>query len=721
MSAAFSAKPLWDDVPLPSFPGLKKSAEVDVVVVGAGLTGITAAYLLKQAGCRVALLDRRSVGGTDTGCTSAHLTVVVDQDLLSLAETFGEDHARAVWDAGFAAIDQIDSLVQELGIDCEFSWVPGFRHVPFDGDGPSAEADRKKLDAEAALANAIGFDVTPVDRTPLVDRPGWRIENQAVFHPRKYLRRLLEAIPGDGSFVCENSEAAFDASSGECEVDGHRIKAPHVVVATHNPIVGRSSQAAAALLQTRLALYTSYVVSSPLPDDDALRGCYWDTSSPYRYIRVDRGDDGPRLIAGGEDHKTGQASDTREAYAALERWLRKLVPGVDLQHRWSGQVIETNDGLPLIGDVGANQFIATGYAGNGMTFGTLSAMMARDAITRRTNPWTALFGPDRWALRHKPWDYLRENADYPYYLVRDRFAGAQSRTFRSVLRGTGKLVEHDGQIVAAYRDERGKLTTLSAICTHLGCRVGWNTAEQTWDCPCHGSRFSSTGEVLAGPQKRRWRNSTWRPQTDDRKPRAHRSELRTRWRLSGSSSSAHHQAASTHSARWSAALPPHFPAPICIVLHTAPDSPGMLAQILSRAGPLPVGIATNGMRLEESRIYVAPPDHHLLIEPGGLHVSKGPTENRFRPAIDPLFRSAAQVYGPAAIGVVLTGNLDDGTAGLWAIKRLGGIAIVQDPGDALFPSMPLSALRHVDVEYTLPVADIAAASCTPRRGADRGA
>ena len=154
-------------------------------------------------------------------------------------------------------------------------------------------------------------------------------------------------------------------------------------------------------------------------------------------------------------------------------------------------------------------------------------------------------------------------------------------------------------------------------------------------------------------------------------------------------------------------LPGDFAAPICVVMHTSPQSPAVLPQIVSRAGRLPAATAKSGDRLVPGRIYVAPPDCHLLVEPGRVRVAKGPKENRFRPAIDPLFRSAAQVYGPRAIGVILTGNLDDGTAGLWAIKQLGGCAIVQDPVDALFPSMPRSALHHVKVDHCVPVADIA--------------
>ena len=158
-------------------------------------------------------------------------------------------------------------------------------------------------------------------------------------------------------------------------------------------------------------------------------------------------------------------------------------------------------------------------------------------------------------------------------------------------------------------------------------------------------------------------------------------------------------------------LPPDFPAPICVVLHTSPQSPGLLGKILANAGALPAVTAATGMQLKAGHIYVAPPDHHLLIEPGGVCLGRGPKENRFRPAIDPLFRSAAQVYGHGAVGVILTGNLDDGSAGLRTIKQLGGIAIVQDPRDALFPAMPTNALRHLAADYMVPLSEMVGALC----------
>jgi Rieske Fe-S protein len=226
---------------------------------------------------------------------------------------------------------------------------------------------------------------------------------------------------------------------------------------------------------------------------------WWDTSDPYHFVRVDPHRDYDVVIVGGEDHKTGQQEDTMACYRRLEEYFRKIVPTVELTNRWSGQVIETPDGLPYIGQSADHQYSATGYAGNGLTFGTLAGVMMSDLVLGRTNPWTELFDPSRKALTRGVWDYVKENIDYPYYLVRDRFAGAEGKSLRSVKRGQGKIIERNGAKVAASRDAAGKVTLRSAVCTHMGCTVGWNPAERTWDCPCHGSRFKPNGEVISGP------------------------------------------------------------------------------------------------------------------------------------------------------------------------------------------------------------------------------
>jgi glycine/D-amino acid oxidase-like deaminating enzyme/nitrite reductase/ring-hydroxylating ferredoxin subunit len=493
-------KPIWDEVELPGFKPLSHDVEVDVAVIGAGVTGITAAWLLKQEGFRVALLDRRQVGGVDTGCTSAHLTAVIDTDLTTLASTLGNARARAVWDAGLAAIDQIESLIEECDIQCGFRRVPGYHHAAVDADDDTVAKEAERLQAEAALATELGFNVEVVRSTPLMNQPGWRIDDQAIFNPRAYLKGLLHRIPGDGSIVCEQSEVTFTGVAERLACGAHVIRAPRVFVATHNPLVGRQGEISAAFFQTNLALYTSCVLAARVKKPvDIVPGLFWDTSKPYHYVRTYEDKTGTKLIAGGEDYKTGQVADTRKPFEDLERWFKRLAPDAKVTHRWSGQVIETPDGLPFIGDVGSRQYVATGYGGNGLTFGTLAAMIVRDAITgARSNPWAELFDVNRSAIARGPFEYLRENVDYPYYLVRDRFS-TFSHHLRGLQRGQGRLVELEGRLVAASRDTDGQLTLLSADCTHMGCRVNWNQAEGTWDCPCHGSRFLATGEVLAGP------------------------------------------------------------------------------------------------------------------------------------------------------------------------------------------------------------------------------
>jgi Rieske Fe-S protein len=254
----------------------------------------------------------------------------------------------------------------------------------------------------------------------------------------------------------------------------------------------------ATLFQTKLALYSTYAVGGTLPRDAVPHGSYWDTKDPYDYLRVHADGQRDYAILGGEDHKTGQSADPEVCYARLEERARQLMSGIELTHRWSGQVIETPDGLPYIGESAERQFIASGFAGNGMTFGTVAAMMAVDALEGRKNPWTDLFDPNRKKLS-AAWDYLLENKDYPYYMVRDLFASPDGRSLRALGRGQGKILKLGGKTVAAYRDEKGTVTKLSATCTHMGCTVEWNTAERTWDCPCHGSRFEPTGKVIGGP------------------------------------------------------------------------------------------------------------------------------------------------------------------------------------------------------------------------------
>jgi glycine/D-amino acid oxidase-like deaminating enzyme/nitrite reductase/ring-hydroxylating ferredoxin subunit len=478
------------------YPALDRNLTVDVAIVGGGITGLTAAYLLKRAGHSVALIDRSRCGGVDSSLTTAHVTAVTDLDLTHLVDTFGRDSAWAVWDAGLAAIDQIDRIIRREEIECEWSWVNGYKHASLEGGGDERDALRK----EAELACELGFDATYRDEVPYFGLPGVEYAGQAKFHPRKYLSALAKIVDGDGSHVFEHTECTEVCDDPlSVKAGDHTISCGYVVIATHTPLTGKTNVASALLFQTKLYLYTSYVLGGRLPVGAIPEASFWDTSDPYYYLRIDphRGYD--YAIFGGRDHKTGQADDTERCYGELERIARRVMPSLEVTHRWSGQVVETNDGLPFIGETSDRQFAATGFSGNGMTFGTLAGLMAHDTVIGRRNPWRELFDPSRKKLRGGAWDYIKENVDYPYYLIRDRVLGPEGKSLRSIPRGEGRVIESDGQRIAAYRSDAGVLTLLSPTCTHMGCQVAWNAAERTWDCPCHGSRFEPRGAVLAGP------------------------------------------------------------------------------------------------------------------------------------------------------------------------------------------------------------------------------
>jgi glycine/D-amino acid oxidase-like deaminating enzyme/nitrite reductase/ring-hydroxylating ferredoxin subunit len=491
--------PYWDAAGrLEPFPRLHRDLEADVVVIGGGMTGVSAAYLIQRTGRTVALVERGRLGGIDTGVTTAHVTCVTDLRPNDLVKTFGKDHARAAWDAGLAAIAQIAECVEDEQIDCGFEWVPGYLHAPFGHPVTSSEIEALRHDADVAAE--LGFDARFVDTVPLINQPGVEIDGQARFHPRKYLKGLLDRVSGDGVSVFEHTtvdSVEDDPLTVVC--GGHRIRCGHVFVATHNPLVGKAGLIRATMLQTKLALYTSYVVAGRVAIGAVPDALFWDTADPYRYLRIDRRRDFDIAILGGEDHKTAQADDRARRFEILEDALRALAPAVEITHHWSGQVIETSDGLPFIGEIVPGQSIGTGYAGNGMTFGTLAAIMARDRIEGRVNPWERLFAPGRTNILGAAWDYLVENKDYPYYLIRDRFAGAEGRSTRVVKRGQGRILDIDGTRVAAYRRKNGAMVMRSARCTHMGCEVRWNEVDGTWECPCHGSRFDTDGAVIAGP------------------------------------------------------------------------------------------------------------------------------------------------------------------------------------------------------------------------------
>ncbi|MCC6989745.1 MAG: FAD-dependent oxidoreductase [Acidobacteria bacterium] len=489
----------WLTDPARAYAPLDSDRRVDVVVVGAGITGVTAAYLLRARGFSVALLDRGRVGGGDTGHTTAHLAAVTDRPPHDLLAAFGAEAASAVWDAGTAAIREIERIAGELGIDCGFARVPGYLHAR--PGHARAQADAATLREGLAAAAPLGLDAEWCDAVPVFDTPGIRYADQARFRPQVYLHAMAAALHDGGCLVCEHTNV--DDIAGRpfrVSAAGHVIQADRVVLATHVPLQGAAGSVGTMLSQVRLALYTSYALRARIERGSLPDALWWDTVDPYRYVRIDPGDTHDYVIVGGADHKTGQRRDEAASYGELETVLRAVAPAAEIDYRWSGQVVEPSDGLPFIGESAAGQFSATGYGGNGLTFGTIAGLMAADWASGVTNPFSDVFAWGRSGLRGGGASaVLNENADYPLRRLHDAVTSAPAVSEASLALGGGAILEVDGTVAAVYRRQDGSVARLSAACPHMGCRVAWNDAEATWDCPCHGSRFAPDGAVLAGP------------------------------------------------------------------------------------------------------------------------------------------------------------------------------------------------------------------------------
>ena len=499
---------LWLDTAHPDRqPALARDTDADVCVIGAGIAGATTAYLLAKEGRSVILIDDGTPGCGQTAMTTAHLTAVIDDRYTEMIRLHGVDGARLACDSHRSAIARIESICRGEGIDASFARVSGYLFL-------SPEHDERLLDEEMTAAREAGLDVEKLQAAPVQgfhSGPCLHFPRQAQFHPLQYLNGLLAAFTRAGGLLHGGVRATGVASGEPAEVQtaaGPRIRAKAVVVATNSPFVDEFA------IHTKQAPYYTYVIAARIPVGSVTPALYWDTQDPYHYVRVQRtnnaelgGDNSEPvdlLIVGGEDHKTGQASDAERRYGSLESWMRAHFPSAgSVEFRWSGQVMETQDGLGFIGrnpmDTG-NIFVATGDSGMGMTHGTIAGMLICDLVQGRPNRWTTLYDPSRIRLGAAR-EFLKENlnvaAQYASYLT-----PGEVSSLDEIPPNTGAVMREGAQKVAVFRDEAGEIHRMSAVCTHLGCIVAWNRAASSWDCPCHGSRFDARGRVLNGPASR---------------------------------------------------------------------------------------------------------------------------------------------------------------------------------------------------------------------------
>jgi glycine/D-amino acid oxidase-like deaminating enzyme/nitrite reductase/ring-hydroxylating ferredoxin subunit len=475
-----------------SYPPLVNDMEADVVVIGGGITGVTTAYLLSGQGKRVVLLEKDRIGSRETANTTAFLNYPVDAELFELKNTFGEKNAVRVWKSAQWAIDQMEDIISREEIDCDFIRCPLYMYA-------TDESQFTDLQNEYSLAHHHRFPVNfEKIATPFIYEDFFEADYNAKFHPLKYLTRLAWCARENGALIFEDSEVTGFSGHGPVTVETKqaRIVAQDVVFATHIPTKR------AVEIDTRVIPYQTYIIVVKIPKGAIAEAMYIDMEDPYHYFRIDKNDHYDLLTLGGEDHETGKNEDADERHHRLEVYLKKLMPQVSYQvmYRWSGEIFDTIDGLPFIGRSLTNRhhLYSTGYAGDGMVFGTLGAFIMTDLILERENEWADLYRVDR--LKEKK-ALLKRGVKFGKELVKGRL-GLERISFENIPLGTGKVIKCNGSKIAVYRDEMGGITKLSPVCRHMGCFVDWNDEGKTWDCPCHGSRYDKHGEVLNGPTQK---------------------------------------------------------------------------------------------------------------------------------------------------------------------------------------------------------------------------
>jgi glycine/D-amino acid oxidase-like deaminating enzyme/nitrite reductase/ring-hydroxylating ferredoxin subunit len=473
---------LWfQDATRPARAPLDRDLTVDVAVLGAGIVGLTTALLLEREGARVAVLEGRRVGAGASGYNTAKLSSLHGLTYRGLAGSLGSHAARTYGAANEAGIARVFELAEELGIDCDLRRKPNYTYT-------ESAADLDEVRAEALVAGELGLPASYVEELdlPFPLAGAVRFHDQAEFHPVRYLEGIAGALEGP---LHEGTMATGVHRGRVRTAVGPTLTAEHVVVATHLPFLDRG------LYFARCHPERSYVVAGRTSDAPA--GMYLSTEQPAHSIRAH----GEWLLVGGESHKTGQA-DAAERYARLEAWARERF-GIEPELRWATQDHMPADGVPYVGrhdPLSSGVWVATGFRKWGLAMGTAAAELLAAQIAGREHAWAELFNPQRLRPRAGAGSFVKENANVALRFFGDRVVKRGS--VDEIAPGEGRIVGAGLGQRAAYRDDDGTLHELSARCTHLGCIVNWNSGERTWDCPCHGSRFAATGEVIEGPAVR---------------------------------------------------------------------------------------------------------------------------------------------------------------------------------------------------------------------------
>ncbi len=482
-------------VRLPQYPPLTADTEADVVIVGAGITGITAAYLLTRAGKKPVLLEAGRILNGTTGHTTAKITAQHDLIYDEFIRHFGDDKTRLYYEANFEAMNFIRETVAKESIDCGFADESSFIYTESD---LAVENLEKELRAYEKLG--IAGELTERIALPLEVRAALLMPNQARFHPVSYLAALISKAEEAGARIFEQT-TAVKVEEGDSPVvvteTGIRIRCDHAICASHFPFPDWKG-----FYFARMHAERSYVLGVKI-DDRYAGGMYINADDPKRSIRLAEDGNEPLVLIGGEGHKAGQSSCTIRHYDALKSFADSLYPVKEVAYRWSTQDLVTLDKMPYIGRItpGSDRIlVATGYRKWGMTNGTAAARLLTNLVLGNEDRYRDLFDPSRMQADPDIKSFVKDNLDVAKQLIAGKM-DIVYRTTGSLIPGEGATVRVNGKRAGAYRDPKGELHVVDTTCTHLGCETNWNDGDLTWDCPCHGSRFSYTGEVIEGPAK----------------------------------------------------------------------------------------------------------------------------------------------------------------------------------------------------------------------------
>lgn len=473
------------------FSTLDKDLSVDVVIIGGGITGLTCAYLLSLSGKSVVVLESNKIGEGTTGYSTGNLYSTVDSRLFQLASKFDDETAKTVAQSRTAAIDLIEQIILKHNISCDFSRIPWHLFT-------ETESKKEIVEKEFQAAINAGLDASLLENLslPLKIDSAVRIKGQAQFNPMKYVKALAKIISGNNCSVYENTRVLNYSTGDICAVETQfaRIKAKNIVLATHTP-------KGVFALQSAIFPYREDVIAVKLADDNyPAAGIYWDlTKDQHHSFRVYSTGNERYLIVAGEHYKVGQAGDAEKKFDALEKFARDRFNIALTKYYWAAQSYRSADGIPYIGEIDNHIFTGTGYSTDGLTYGTLAAMIISDMISEKENKWFKTYD----LKRHNPAKaakvYVKENLNVLSEFMKGHLSVGSIDEFNEIKAGEGKIINLKGEKVAACRDATNTLHAVSAVCTHMKCIVSWNNAEKTWDCPCHGSRFDKDGTIIEGP------------------------------------------------------------------------------------------------------------------------------------------------------------------------------------------------------------------------------